>query len=301
MKQHWRKCVIVTFLCVAAAGPLLSEADTLARIRGSSTLKLGYLPNAAPFTANTDGKPVGYMIDVCERLALWIKAQTRLSEMAVSYVEVPQGTGVDEVRQGKIDLMCTPSVQTLSTRKWVSYSVPVFTAGLTALVRKDASSDLLRVLKGEVAHQGPTWRATINRGLSNHRYVVMAGGVTEGWIHERIKSLGVIATVLTVENYAEGVDLVAQKTADAFFADRMVLLNYAAKDNAADEIQVLDVLYDIAPVALPVDRQDEDFRLMVDGGLSDLYRSGDVYRLYAHYFGQPSEASLMLFKLYTLP
>lgn len=113
--------------------------------------------------------------------------------------------------------------------------------------------------------------------------------------------LGVIADVITVNNFADGIDLIAQKKASAFFAERSVLLSYAAKSNVADELQVLDTLYDFAPIAMAVDQQDEDFRFMVDSALSRVYRSGEIFNLCTKYFGVSNEVNTMLFKLYTLP
>jgi len=301
MTPQWRKHIFVSFLCLVGPFHQESEADTLSRMRESSTLKLGYSPNSAPFSFNINGKPAGYMIDVCQRIAERIKAQSRIIDLAVSFVEIPKGDGVGEVREGKVDLMCTPSVETLSARKFVSYTIPVFTAGLTALVRKDAPGDLLHTLNAKVPNFGPTWRATITRGLSNHSYAVLAGSITEKWIHERINTLGLNATVVTVENYAAGVDLISQKKVSAFFADRMALLSYTLKSSAADEVQVVDALYEVMPVAMVVDRQDEDFRLMVDSSLSDLYRSGSISKLYTSYFGEPTDVNRMMFKLYALP
>jgi polar amino acid transport system substrate-binding protein len=301
MKQRLWNGITITFLCLAGMVPLQSNADVLSRIRTSSVINLGYLPNASPFTSNVDGKASGYAIELCALIVDGIKSQAQMGNLAVHYVEVAQGNGIDAIRQGKIDLLCTPGVVTLAARKSVSFSIPVFTAGLTAVVRKDAPNDLMRVLSGEVARTGPTWRATMNQGLSHHTYVVIDGGVTEQWIDERIKTLGVIADVIKVKTIPEGVDLVAKKKGSAFFADRRVLLSYAEKSDRANDLQVLDILYDFAPVAMALDRQDEDFRLMVDSSLSSVYKSGEMLKLYTKHFGDMNEVNGMLFKLYTLP
>lgn len=301
MKKRLRNSVTVIFLCLAGMMPLQANADVLSRIRGSSAINLGYLPNASPFTSNVDGKAGGYAIELCAMIVDGIKSQTQMTNLTVHYVEVAQGNGLDEVRQGKIDLLCTPAVETLAARKSVSFSIPVFTAGLTAIVRKDAPNDLIRVLNGEVARTGPTWRATVNQGLSHHTYVVIEGGVTEQWIDERIKTLGVIADVIKVKSIPEGVDLIATGKGSAFFADRRLLLSYAEKSDRANDLQVLDILYDFAPVAMPLARDDEDFRLMVDSSLSRLYKSGDLLKLYTKHFGDMNEVNAMLFKLYALP
>ncbi len=130
---------------------------------------------------------------------------------------------VSAVSQGKVDILCTPTPPTLERRKTISYAIPIYTAGLSVVVRKDAPESLLNVLNGKVANSGPTWRASINSGLANHTYATIEGGVTEDWIRERMRLLGVIASLVTVANNDEGIKLVADGKADAFFAERMLL------------------------------------------------------------------------------
>jgi ABC-type amino acid transport substrate-binding protein len=64
---------------------------------------------------------------------------------------------------------------------------------------------------------------------------------------------------------------------------------------------VLDRLFAYEPLALALQRGDEDFRLLVDRTLSELYRSGEIGNLYASWFGEPDENALTFFRLSTLP
>ncbi|MNP57988.1 Bacterial extracellular solute-binding protein, family 3 [compost metagenome] len=64
---------------------------------------------------------------------------------------------------------------------------------------------------------------------------------------------------------------------------------------------VLERIFEYAPVAMMVDRNDEDFRLLVDTALSDAYRSGDVALGYEKYLGGASDSVKRLFKVYALP
>ena len=160
---------------------------------------------------------------------------------------------------------------------------------------------MLKVLNGEVAHSGPTWRATVNRGLANHTYAVKQGEATEAWIRKQQRMLGVVATVVTVSSQEEGVQLVAEGKADAFFSERMVLKNYLAKRDDASDMQVLERIYEFAPVAMALTRGDEDFRLLVDTALSKAQRSGELEQIYGRYFGEPGDMVKALFKVYALP
>jgi polar amino acid transport system substrate-binding protein len=157
------------------------------------------------------------------------------------------------------------------------------------------------VLNGQVAHTGPTWRATINAGLANQTFAVYSGSTTEAWVRERIASLGVLAKVVTVSKYDQGVQMVDQGKADAFFGDRAVLTRYAAQRGDDHELQVIDRRFTLEPIAMAMRRGDEDFRLAIDTALSRLYSSGTYARTYGSYFGEPSETARLLFQAYALP
>jgi hypothetical protein len=56
-----------------------------------------------------------------------------------------------------------------------------------------------------------------------------------------------------------------------------------------------------APIALPLELNDADFRLVVDRALSQLFGSQEFHDLYVKWFGQPNESVDTFFKLSTLP
>lgn len=279
----------------------VAHADTLQRIENSNTLNLGYIDDIAPFSSLQNGEAGGYAIELCEKVVEQVKTQLNLPALQVRYQPVKATQALTAVRDGSLDLLCSPSVESLTQRKHVSFSLPIYTAGLAVLVRKDAPEALLNVLNGEVAHSGPTWRATVNRGLANHTYAVKQGEATEAWVRKQQRMLGVVATVVTVSSQEEGVQLVAEGKADAFFSERMLLKNYLAKREDASAMQVLERIYEYAPVAMALMRGDEDFRLLVDTALSEAQRSGELEKIYSRYLGEPGEVVKALFKVYALP
>lgn len=208
---------ITRIACLLALLPTLACAGTLERVRTHSTLTLGYLPDFAPFSVQSGDKASGYAIDLCVKIAEQVKATLALPELKLHYQPVALTDEITAVSSGKVDLLCAPAVATLERRKLVSFSVPIYTAGVTAVVRKNAPQPLLNVLNGKQAHEGPTWRATVNRGLTNQTFAVVAGGVTEQWVRQQLQTLGVIATVVALPSNEAGFEAVAQGKADAFF------------------------------------------------------------------------------------
>ncbi|SED16161.1 amino acid ABC transporter substrate-binding protein [Pseudomonas anguilliseptica] len=300
MNGQLLKPINLLLACLLAL-PLLASASTLERVRSSNSLTLGYLPDIAPFSSQQGGQPSGYAIDLCEQVAAHIKSELDLADLQVRYQAVEEAESIAAVSAGSIDILCSPTLETLTERKAVSFSLPIYTAGLAALVREDVSPALVNVLNGKVAHSGPTWRATINRGLANHTYAVTEGGATEAWVRQQQNQLGVVATLVTVANPEQGVQLVADGKADAFFSERILLQNYLAKNKEASEMRVLERIYEFAPVAMALARDDEDLRLLVDTALSESYRSGELENIYRHHLGEPGEMVKVLFKVYALP
>ncbi|MCF4998428.1 transporter substrate-binding domain-containing protein [Pseudomonas syringae] len=288
-------------VCLLTLIPALAIANTLERVRTSNTFTLGYLPNFGPFSVQEADNASGYAIDLCLKVADRVKTQLGLPSLQIRYQPVTATDGMSAVSTGKIDILCTPTPPTLERRKAVSYSIPIYTAGLSAVVRQDASKALLNVLNGKVARTGPTWRATINRGLSNQTYAVIAGGITEEWIRQQMRLLGVVTTLVTVENIEEGLKLVAEGKADTFFAERMMLQNRLSTNDSAANLLLLDRIFEYAPTAMAVDRDDENFRLLVDTALSEMYRSGEIEQAFDKYLGGASDAAKKLFKVYAIP
>lgn len=281
--------------------PLLAGADTLERVRSINALTLGYVQDFAPFSSLEGDKPVGYAMALCLKIADRLKEDLDLPNLQVRYRAVTLDSEVSAVSSGEVDIVCTPTPETLENRKRVSYSIPVYTAGLSAVVRRDAPESLLRALNGEEVHSGPTWRATVNRGLTNQTIAVLAGGVSEDWVRNKMKMLGVLTTLVTVDSIAAGVDAVAKGKAGTFISERMLLLRQVDKSKDAADLMVVPRLFEFAPASMIVARGDEDFRLLVDTVLSEMYRSGEIEKAYATYLGGARGTSRLLFKVYGLP
>jgi polar amino acid transport system substrate-binding protein len=294
-----KKTVIIGVLGLALVLSIrpTALAQTLERIQSSGTFNIGFVTDEAPVTfIGEDGKARGYAVELGQKIAEALKAKVGLPGLTTKFIATGLKDGLDMVAEGRIDLLCGATSDTLKRRERVSFSLPILVTGTAAILRKDAPPDLLRVLQGQKAYSGPIWRGSINRGLADHTYAVHAGTVTEEWVRERIATLGVIAKVVTVEDHAKGVEMVANKKADAYFADRVILENYATRSKHADELMVLDRYFTLEPLAMAMARNNDDFRLVVDATLSRIFRSGEIVDIFRSYFGDPSEMTLTLFR-----
>lgn len=286
---------------LAAAIPLAGVAQTLERVQSSGSITLGFVKDQAPFASVSGDAASGYAIDLCLRSVDVAKEKLGLASLDVKYRGYGNvQAGLDALSAGSVDLLCGAVTDTLERRESVSFSLPIYNGGTGVVIRDDAPSDLTRVLEGKVAHKGPIWRSTINRGLADHTYAVLKGTTDRQWVLDQVASLGVVADVVEVDSHGAGVDMVAQGKADAFFADRSVLAQEVSARGDGDLV-LLDRYFNFQALAIAMERGDEDMRLVVDTALSRLYRSDDFSSVFSKYFGDPGDFTTKLFKAYARP
>lgn len=290
-----------TALLLAAALLPAYADDTLQRVRASQTLTFGFVPGDAPFSAGSAEQPSGYAIELCGLLGEQLRQQLDLPALQLRYQPLTVAGMLGAVAEGKVDTVCSAVGDTLTRREQVSFSLPYFAAGLGVVVRRDAPASLLTPINEGAQQRGPVWRATLNQGLNRHSFAVLKDSVSVDWARSRMRSLGLQSELHEVASNAEGLAMVVDGRVDAFFADRLVLLNYQAENPRGHELLVPERLFEVMPVALPLARGDADWQLAMDRALSQVQRSEAGQALYARYFGAPGEQSQLLMKLFQRP
>jgi ABC-type amino acid transport substrate-binding protein len=274
------------------------STETLARVRQAGTLRLGYYPSARPFSYQDEaGKPAGYAVSLCQEIAKDMKAELGLSNLAIEFVSVTTADRYDLLQQGKIDLLCGPSVETLARRKEIAFSVPIYPAGVGALMRADAPSYMRDALLYGQAPNRPQWRASLAQALQRKTFSAVTGTMVLTWLNTKQNELKIESKIVPVESDAAGVQRVLDRSTDVLFGERAVLQDAAKRSPSAGNLIVLDRIFTYEPVALALARGDEDFRLFVDRSLSRLYQTGAIQTFYKKFFGEPGESIQTFFRL----
>jgi polar amino acid transport system substrate-binding protein len=276
---------------------------TLDRIREAKKITLGYRADARPFSYRDDkGAAAGYSVELCKRVADQVKQELGLTQLAVEWVPVTLEDRFNAVQQGKVDLLCGADSLTLTRRKQVSFSIPIFASGMGAIMRTDASAALRTVLAEGQPLPRPIWRGSPARTILDKKtFSIVAGTASEKWLAGRIDALEVDAKVAPVENYQAGIQSVLDRRSDVFFGDFPILLDVAARSDNGKNLFVVNRVFTYEPLALALARDDEDFRLIVDRTLSKLYESQDFRNLYAASFGRLDSMGATFFGLSAIP
>jgi polar amino acid transport system substrate-binding protein len=296
---------VIAFL--AAALPLIAAAPasaaTLDRIKETGKITLGYRTDAPPFSYREEpAGAAGYSVELCQRIAEQVKTELGLAKLALEWVPVTLEDRFGAVQQGKIDLLCGADTVTLSRRKQVAFSAPIFPSGIGALLRADAPAALQDLLAQGRAPDRPVWRGSPARTLLEAKtFSVVTGTTGVNWLAGRLGAFEISAKVAPVDSYNAGIRRVLDRGSDVLFGDRAIMLEAAKRSPSASSLVVLDRLFTNEPLALALARNDDDFRLTVDKSLSGLFASKNFDGLYLKWFGEPDEDAAGFFRANVLP
>ena len=120
--------------------------------------------------------------------------------------------------------------------------------------------------------------------LSGKKIAVIAGTTNEQAINARIKDLVVPATVVPVKSREDGVGLLESGAADGFASDKLLLVGAPAKNPQA--LTMLPDDLSVEPYAIVLPRGDWAFRLAVNTGLAETFRSGAIVTIFKRWFDQ---------------
>ncbi len=196
------------------------------------------------------------MIDLCRSVAKHIGEQLNINDLKVDYVLVTAENRFDAIENGKADLLCEPTSETLSRREHVDFSIPTFVDGASLLVGGDGPGDFA--------------------ALSGKKIGVLAGTTTEQSLRDTLASANITAEIAPAKTHQEGLAMLDKGEIVAYFGDRAILSYLASKSSDASKLRLADNYFSLEPYALALPHGDEDFRLAVDRALSHIYRSGEI-------------------------
>ena len=257
-----------------------AQAQTLERVRASSTFKIGFREDAEPFSfKDRQGEPAGFSIELCRLIATQVRQTLGLDELTIEYVPVGTEDRLQAIRDGRIDILCSADTVTLSRRELVDFSLFTFLDGAAVLLRADSPEDL--------------------SGLAGQKIGVRGATTTEDALRNTLAKLEMKAEVVPVSSHDEGRAKLEAGEIAAYFGDQAILI-FLAKESAPGKLKLSDQQFTFEPYALALARGDDDFRLLVDRTLAQTYRSGRIDVVFKSAFGDNANPTPALRALYLI-
>ncbi|MFV0336069.1 MAG: amino acid ABC transporter substrate-binding protein [Tropicimonas sp.] len=246
-------------LAFGLTGPVF--AQTIERILETGELKLGFRTDAPPLSfADEKGDAAGYSPLLCVGIAQALAKNLELEDLAVSFHPVTTEDQFEKVASGEIDLLCGATTITLDRREMVDFSIPTYVDGSVVLLPRNAN---------------PTFKDLEGKKIGVHR-----GTTTAEALENSLAQNGIHAEEVLFDSHDAGIEALKNKEIDAYFGDQSILLYYLIAKDLGSDLRITDRLLSLEKQGLAMARGDANFRLVVDGIISSMYRTGGMQRLY---------------------
>jgi len=246
----------------ASAGPVLDEIRTKGRI------VIAHRESSVPFSFVDGGKPVGYAVDLCKRVAEAVRTKLGLKTLAVEFVKVTPADRIPVIVERRADLECGSTTNNAERRQKVAFTVAHYVTGARYLVRADSEIGDLQGFQGK--------KLVSTTGTTPLKAIVQAN-------KERL--LGI--TVVEAPDHARAVEMVEKGEVDGFAMDDVLLYGLRAARPDPGKLKVVGKFLTVEALAIMLSKDDPEFKQIVDDEMKRLVASREAYSLYDRWFTQP--------------
>ena len=269
---------LLSVLIVSVLFTTGAVAQTIERITNNNEIRFGFRTDAAPLSyVNDQGRPFGLSPLICDQVAQAVAKKLDLKDLNVQFIPVDSKDRFDKVASGEIDILCGAATITLSRREIVDFSIPTFVDGTSILLPIEAEGTMSALAGKKVGMRSST--------------------TTEASVQNTFDAAGIDARMVRFASHPDGIKALRDGKIDAYFADQSILLvNYIAA-GLKGKFKLSQEILTIEKQGLAIARGDDDFRLIVDTILSEMYARGTMEEIFRTALPgiEPSEALKALY------
>ncbi|SFI29004.1 amino acid ABC transporter substrate-binding protein [Albimonas pacifica] len=248
------------------AGIAPAAADVLDDALARGTLRLGYRLDAPPFSyADDAGRPAGLAVQLCAAAAPGL-VEAAGGGIAVEWVPVTAAARFEALVEGRIDLLCGPTTQTLKRRASLDFSIPYYVDGAGIVFRKGGPEALER--------------------LTDEPVGVLNGTTTEALARKVLAEHAPGARLVLFRSHVEGLEALQRGDVEAYLGDQSILLYQLGRMRPTVQPVIARRMLSREPYALAMKRGESRLRLAIDRELSRIYESGAIYGLIQESLGR---------------
>jgi glutamate/aspartate transport system substrate-binding protein len=250
----------------ANASESADNSPVLARIVERGHVTIGHRDASVPFSyLDSEGKPIGYSVDLCLKIVEGIREELALPDLAVKYVPVTSQTRIPLIANGTIDLECGSTTNNLRRQKQVDYLATTFITGAKIVTKKGSGIKDIQGLGGKVV------------GLSQ-------GTTSSKNVQEAMEAANVNGEVLMVKDHSLGWLNLQNGRTDAYGTDDVILYGLISKSENPQDFEVVGDFLSFDPYAIMIQQNDSKFRRMANSVLVRLMRTREIHAIYDKWF-----------------
>src|ERR1700742_2839307 len=266
----WMACVALLAASLPATHAA-AQADeglspTLASIRSSHVVHLGYRESSPPFSfLDQANRPIGYSLELCAAVVDEIGAEVDDPNLRIEYVKVTSDARIQQVLQNKVDLECGSTTANAERGKQVAFSPLMFVAGTKLMVPKASSTQSVTDLKGKTV-------------------VVTKGTTNEQAMHNADKKFSLGLNIITAGDHEQSYQMLVDGKADAFATDDILLYGLIARHKSQDKFKVTGDYLSYDPYGIMYRKGEPQLTAVVERAFRKLATNHDLVPLYNKWF-----------------
>jgi len=266
-----RIALAASIVLTTLALPVLAQdpGGTLKKVKDSASITLGIRESSLPLSYLDDKQqPVGYHIDICNRIVDAVKAQLKLPSLKVTHTPVTSQNRIPLVTNGTVDLECGSTTNNEARQKQVAFAPTTFVTNVRMAVKKASGIKSLSQLNGKpVATTTGTTSVQLMRA------------------HEKGKHVDF--KEVYAKDHADAFLMLETDRAVAFVMDDNLLAGLMVTSKNPNDYAIVGEVLNIEPIAIMLRRDDPAFKKLVDDAVIGLMKTGEIDRLYAKWFMSP--------------
>src|SRR6476660_3745446 len=241
-------------------------SPTLAKIRKTGAVRLGYRESSPPFSfLDQSNRPIGYSLELCEAIVEEIGAEVDNADLKIEYVKVTSDDRIPAVLDKKIDLECGSTTANAERAKQVAFSPLMFVAGTKLMVPKSSTISAPTDLKGKTV-------------------VVTKGTTNEQAMHAVDKKFSLGLNIVTSPDHEQSYQMLVDGKAAAFATDDILLYGLIARHKAQDKFKVTGEYLSYDPYGIMFRKGEPQLAAVVERTFRNLGSNRDLIPLYNKWF-----------------
>jgi glutamate/aspartate transport system substrate-binding protein len=257
---------LLTTAAAAQTGGNEGLSPTLANIKNTHVVRLGYRESSPPFSfLDQANRPIGYSLELCEAIVDEIGVEVDDSNLKIEYVKVTSDDRIPAVVQNKIDLECGSTTANAERGKQVAFSPLMFVAGTKLMVPKASAISAPADLKGKTV-------------------VVTKGTTNEQAMHNIDKKFSLGLTIVVSPDHEQSYQTLVDGKADAFATDDILLYGLIARHKSQDKFRVTGDYLSYDPYGIMFRKGEPQLTAVVERAFRKLGSNRDLVPLYNKWF-----------------
>src|SRR5271167_945263 len=189
---------------------------TLKKVKETGIINIGYRDSSIPFSYLDDNqKPIGFAIDICNRIVAAVKKELKLDKLQVEFNPVTSSTRIPLLANGTIDLECGSTTNNPDRLKQVAFAHTHFLTATRFVSKKSSKLNSIDDLKGK--------SVTATSGTTNIKQLTEANAAG---------NLGI--NIVPAKDHAEAFLMVETDRVVAFVMDDILLAAFVTGSKDPD-------------------------------------------------------------------